>query len=120
VLQPYASGRLFVEDTPDVRESYFLLTEEDPAFFTFYWPPRLSRSTVQPPAPAIGELGDREPCRWELSTKHLAATASAEVCLNVGRAALDLGRRADGTVIDSYGFPFSRPEDLLPGDSAAG
>jgi hypothetical protein len=114
VLQPYASGRLFVEDNPDVPGTYFLLTEESPAFFTTYWPPRLSRSTVQPPAPAIGELRGQEPCRWKLTTTHAAATAGAEVCLNVGRAALDLGRRADGVVIDSYGFPFSQPEELLP------
>ena len=114
VLQPYASGTLFVEDNEDVPESYFLLTEESPRFFTAYWPPRLSHSTLQPPAPAIGALRDQEPGRWELTTKHPAATASAEICLTVGRAALDLSRRTDGIVIDTYGFPVDRPEDLLP------
>ena len=114
VLQPYASGTLFVEDNEDVPESYFLLTEESPRFFTAYWPPRLSHSTLQPPAPAIGALRDQEPGRWELTTKHPAATASAEICLTVGRAALDLSRRTDGIVIDTYGFPVDQPEDLLP------
>lgn len=114
VLQPYASGPLLVEDNPDVPESYFLLTEESPRFFTTYWPPRLSHSALQPPAPAIGALRDQEPCRWELSARHPAATASAETCLAVGRAALDLGRSAGGIVIDSYGFPVDQPEDLLP------
>jgi hypothetical protein len=114
VLQPYANGKLIVEDDPDVPDAYFLITEESPSFFTTYWPPRLSRSTLKPPAPAIGALRDREPCRWELATKHLAATADREICLTVGRAAFDLAGRAGGVVIDTYGFPLDQPEDLLP------
>ena len=100
--------------TRTVPDAYFLITEESPSFFTTYWPPRLSRSTLKPPAPAIGAPRDREPCRWELATKHLAATADREICLTVGRAAFDLARRAGGVVIDTYGFPLDQPEDLLP------
>ena len=40
VLQPYANGTLVVEDNPDVPQSYFLLTQQSPRFFTAYWPPR--------------------------------------------------------------------------------
>ena len=114
VLQPYASGTLFAEDNPDVPESYFLLTQESPRFFTIYWPPRLARNPIEPPAAAIGALRDQEPCRWELSNRHPADEASADLCLDVGQAAFDLARHTSGVVIDSYGFPIDRPEDLLP------
>jgi hypothetical protein len=113
-LQPYASGTLFVEDNPDMPESYFLLTEESPRFFTIYWPPRLARNPIEPPAAAIGALRDQEPCRWELSNRHPADQASPDLCLDVGRAAFDLARHTSGAVIDSYGFPIDKPEDLLP------
>jgi hypothetical protein len=114
VLQPYSSGTLFVEDNPNVPESYFLLTEEDPRFWTTYWPPRLARNPVEPAAAAIGALRDQEPCRWALSNGRPAEEASADVCLDVGRAAFDLARHTGGVVIDSYGFPVAQPEDLLP------
>lgn len=42
------------------------------------------------------------------------AAATREACLQVGEAALALAGRVDGTVIDTYGFPVSRPEDMLP------
>jgi hypothetical protein len=117
VLQPYASGTLFVEDLPNVPEAYSLLTEENPRFFVFYWPPRLARNPaayIEPPAAAIGALRGQEPCRWELHKGCPAHEASADLCLDVGRAAFDLARHASGTVTDSYDFPIDRPEDLLP------
>ena len=114
VLQPYASGTLFAEDNPDLPESYFLLTEESPRFWVIYWPPRLARNLVEPPAAGIGALRDQEPCRWELSNSHPADQASAALCLDVGRAAFDLARHTSGAIIDSYGFPIDQPEDLLP------
>ena len=42
------------------------------------------------------------------------ADAARETCLRVAAAALALARRADGIVIDTYGFPVDRAEDLLP------
>jgi hypothetical protein len=117
VLQPYASGTLFVEDLPSVPEAYSLLTEESPRFFVLYWPPRLSRepaSFIEPPAAAIGALRDQQPCRWQLSKGCPAHEASADLCLNVGRAAFDLARHTGGVVTDSYDFPVDQPEDLLP------
>jgi hypothetical protein len=42
------------------------------------------------------------------------ATATRGACLQVGEAARALAGRADGTVIDAYGFPVGWPEDMLP------
>jgi hypothetical protein len=114
VLQPYASGTLFAEENPDVPESYSLLTSESPRFWVIYWPPRLAQNPMEPPAAGIGALRDQQPCRWELSNSHPADKASAELCLDVGRAAFDLARHTSGTVIDSYSFPIDKPEDLQP------
>ena len=83
-------------------------------FFVAYWPPRLSRSRLALPPPALGDLSDKEPGRWDLRTKFPVAAATRQACLQVGEAALALAGRADGTVIDTYGFPVDRPEDMLP------
>jgi hypothetical protein len=124
VLQPYASGTLFVKDNPNVPESYSLLTEESPRFWARYWPPDLARNPIEPPAPAIGALRDQEPCRWDLckgDPTDPVDEVSADLCLDVGRAAFDLARQASGVVIDFYGFPVDQPEDLLPpAESARG
>jgi hypothetical protein len=115
VLQPCtATGELVLEEDSGVPGAYYLLTEQEPVFFVAYWPPRLSRSRLALPPPALGGLGDREPCRWDLRTKFPVATAARETCLRVGEAALALARHAEGVVIDTYGFPVGRPEDLLP------
>jgi hypothetical protein len=114
VLQPFADGKLSIDDDTEVADAYFLITEEDSLFFTMYWPPRLARSKLQPPPPATGELHDKNPCRWDLRTKLPAQSAGSQTCLRVGEAALVLARAAGGVVIDVYGFPVSRPEDLLP------
>lgn len=98
-------------------ESYSLLTEESPHFWVIYWPPYLARNRIEPPAAGIGVHRDQEPCRWELCKGDPAAPldeASADLCLEVGRAAFDLARHTSGAVIDSYGFPADKPEDLLP------
>ena len=71
------------------------------------------RAKLALPPPALGDLSDKEPGRWDLRTKFPVATATREACLQVGEAALALAARADGTVIDTYGFPVERPEDLL-------
>ena len=42
------------------------------------------------------------------------ATAKRETCLRVGEAALALAACADGTVIDTYGFPVDGSQDMLP------
>jgi hypothetical protein len=114
VLQPYTDDRLFADEDQDVPGAYFLVSEQEPRFLTVYWPPRLSRSALEPPPLALGELGGREPCRWELRSKFPAATAGRDIRLTVGEAALALARVVDGVAIDPYGFPVTRPEDLLP------
>jgi hypothetical protein len=115
VLQPFAdTGTLIREDDSGVPGAYYLITESEPVFFVAYWPPRLSRSRLALPPPALGELSGAEPCRWDLRTKFLVGTVDPEICLRVAGAALALARRAQGVVIDTYGFPVDRPEDLLP------
>lgn len=115
VLQPFTgTGDLVVEQDTGVSGAYYLLTKAEPVFFVAYWPSRLSRSKLALPPPALGELRDKEPCRWDLRTKFPVATVARETCLRVAEAALALAGRADGVVIDTYGFPVDRPEDLLP------
>lgn len=115
VLQPYThTGDLVFEKDTGVSGVYYLLTKAEPVFFVAYWPSRLSRSKLALPPPALGELGDKEPCRWDLRTKFPVATVPRETCLQFAEAALALASRADGMVIDTYGFPMDRPEDLLP------
>jgi hypothetical protein len=115
LLQPYAdTGELVLEEDTGVRGAYYLVTEQEPVFFVAYWPPRLSRSRLAQPPPALGELRDEEPCRWDLRTRFPVADAARETCLRVAGAALALARRTDGVVIDTYGFPVDRAEDLLP------
>ncbi|SRR5579871_5452007 len=116
VLQPYTdTGELQLQEDTGVSGAYYLLTKAEPVFFVAYWPARLSRSKLALPPPALGELGGREPCRWDLRAKFPMATVSRETCLRVARAALALASRTDGVVIDTYGFPVDKPEDLLPG-----
>lgn len=114
VLQPYTGDELYADEDQDVPGAYYLVSGQEPRFLTVYWPPRLSRSALEPPPLALGDLRDQEPGRWELRSKFPAATAGREIRLTVGAAALALARRVDGVVIDPYGFPVSRPEDLLP------
>lgn len=119
VLQPYAGdedGRqLTVEPDDDVADAYFLISEREPKFITAFWPGRLARSRPKPPPLALGELREREPCRWILITTADMATASPEVCRFVGEAALSLAAAVHGVVIDPFGFPIGTPEDVLPG-----
>jgi hypothetical protein len=115
VVQPYVDvGDLVIEEDTNLPGAYYLITEQEPVFFVAYWPPRVSRSRLALPPPALGDLADKEPCRWDLRTKFPVATAARETCLRVGEAALALAGRAGGAVIDAYGFPLDRPEDLLP------
>jgi hypothetical protein len=115
VLQPYTgTGELVVEEDTGVSGAYYLLTKQEPVFFVAYWPSRVSRSRLALPPPALGELRDKEPCRWDLRTMFPVATVTRETCLRVAEAALALASRAGGVVIDTYGFPVDRPEDLLP------
>jgi hypothetical protein len=115
VLQPYVrSGALAIERDTNVPDAYYLITEQESVFFVAYWPPRVSRSRLALPPPALGDLSDKEPCRWDLRTKFPVATAKRETCLQVGEAALALAGSAAGTVIDTYGFPVDQPEDMLP------
>jgi hypothetical protein len=115
VLQPYTdTGELHLEEDTGVSGAYYLLTNDEPVFFVAYWPSRLSRSRLALPPPALGELRDKEPCRWDLRTKFPVTAAPRETCLRVAEAALALATRANGVVIDTYGFPVDRSEDLLP------
>jgi hypothetical protein len=114
ILQPYAqTGELLLEEDTGVPGAYYLITEKDPVFFVAYWPPRLSRSKLALPPPALGGRCGQEPCRWDLRTRFPVATAGRETRLRVAEAALALARHTDGVVIDTYGFPVDRPGDLL-------
>jgi hypothetical protein len=116
VLQPYTgTGELLIQEDTGVSGAYYLLTKAEPVFFVAFWPSRLSRSKLAQPPPALGELRDKEPCRWDLRTKFPVATVTRETCLRVAGAALALASSAGGVVIDTWGFPVDRPEDLLPG-----
>src|SRR5438270_75613 len=76
VLQPYAeTGDLLLEEDTGVPGAYYLITEKEPVFFVAYWPPRLSRSKLALPPPALGELSGQEPCLWDLWTKFPVTTA---------------------------------------------
>ncbi|HEY5990399.1 MAG TPA: hypothetical protein VIV12_29025 [Streptosporangiaceae bacterium] len=114
LLQPFTDDELFVQEDDDVPDAYFLVSEQEPRFLTVYWPRRLSRSPLAQPPPALGSLRDEAPCRWELGTKFPVADADREIRLTVGEAALALANRVAGIVIDPYGFPVTRAEDLLP------
>src|SRR5947209_4372204 len=97
VLQPYAeTGDLLLEEDTGVPGAYYLITEKEPVFFVAYWPPRLSRSKLALPPPALGELSGQEPCLWDLQTKFPVTTADRDTCLRVAEAALALARHADG------------------------
>ena len=115
VVQPYVdTGKLIIDTDTEAEDAYFLITEESPVFFVMYWPPRLSRSRVGQPPPAAGVLHSQEPSRWDLRTAKPVAAAGREVYLKVGEAALALASRTSGIVVDTYGFPIDRAEDLLP------
>src|SRR5690242_11622203 len=114
VLQPYTdTGELLVQEDTGVSGAYYLLTKAEPVFFVAYWPSRLSRSKLAQPPPALAGLRDKEPCRWDLRTKFPVTTVTRETCLRVAGAALALASRADGMVIDTWGFPVEQPADLL-------
>jgi hypothetical protein len=115
VLQPYTgTGDLVFEADTGVPGAYYLVTEQEPVFFVAYWPPRLSRSRLALPPPAVGDLRDKQPGRWDLRTKFPVATVAPEICRQVAEAALALARCAGGVVIDTYGFPIDQHGDLPP------
>lgn len=114
VLSPFAGHEL--EAGPmEMRGAYALRPVEGSVLFlTMYFPPWVADMKVQPPPPAVGELRRQKPCQWELHTSVPVQDAGPEDCQTVGGAALALAHRAGGVVTDTYGFPVTRPEDLLP------
>jgi hypothetical protein len=114
VLRPFAGQDL--EPGPmEVNGAYALRpVEGDVLFLTMYWPPWVAGMKVQPPPPAVGELRRQKPCQWELYTSVPVQEAGLEDCQTVGGAALALADRTGGVVTDVYGFPVTRPQDLLP------
>jgi len=111
VLQPYAGGALFVRENGDAAGACHLVSRGEPRFRTVYWPPR--RSRLHPPL-ALGTLREQELCRWELRSGCPAEQAGRAIRLVLGEAALALAAQASGKVTDVYGFPVTRPADLLP------
>ena len=110
VLEPYAGHPLVVDPHEDVEGAYLLAGYEEPTFITVFWPARLARSKVLPPPPSV-PFGD--PCRWELLTSENAATPDPDLLATVGNAALALAGVVGGVVTDMFGFPITRPEDLV-------
>jgi hypothetical protein len=113
VLSPFAGHEL--EAGPmQLQDAYALRPVEGSVLFlTMYFPPWIASMRVQPPPPAIGELRRQKPCHWELHTSVPVQDAGPEDCQTVGSAALALADHAGGVVTDAYGFPVTRPEDLL-------
>jgi hypothetical protein len=114
VLSPFA-GHVLEAGPMELRDAYALRpTEGSVLFLTMYFPPWVAGTKVDQPPPAIGELRRQRPCRWELYTSVPVQEARAEDCQTVGGAALALAHRTGGAVTDVYGFPVTRPEDLIP------
>jgi hypothetical protein len=113
VLRPFLPGRTLVTREAKLHGSYAIVSREAAPFFTMYWPPWVSDMKLDPPPPAIGELRRQNPCRWELCTSLPVQSAGREVRQTVGGAALALARRVAGVAVDAYGFPVSRPDDLM-------
>lgn len=115
VLRPFVDGKELQPGPLRLEGAYALRPVEGSILFlTMYWPPWVSGMRLDPPPPAIGELRRQRPCRWELHTSVPVGDATPEVCQTVGGAALALAGRAAGAVVDTYGFPVTSPEDLLP------
>jgi hypothetical protein len=114
VLRPFAGHDL--EPRPMQLPGAYQLrpVEGTILFLTMYLPPWVANMKVRPPPPATGKLRRRKPCQWELYTSVPVQDAGPEDCQTVAGAALALADRAGGVVTDVYGFPVTRPEDLLP------
>lgn len=119
VLQPFVGTEpdqaLEVVDRDTPESPYFIVCEAPPPFITAFWPGRLARLDVAPPPTALGELRRRKPCRWQLITTHDAATVDLATCHSMGETALALASAVGGVVTDQFGFPITRPDDVLPG-----
>jgi hypothetical protein len=115
VLQPFVdTGKLYVDSSPDEPDRYNITTEQRPPFFVMYWAPSLALSTLKQPPLALAGRFDSAPCSWGLYGFDRVEDTPRDVVLKVGEAALALARAAGGIVIDGYGFPVDRPEELLP------
>ncbi|HEX3780634.1 MAG TPA: hypothetical protein VHX38_13280 [Pseudonocardiaceae bacterium] len=116
VLQPFAGNAggqvLTVDEQEKVEGSYLLVSEEEPVFLTVFWPGYLSRSRQARPPLALGTLRDAQPCRWQLRTTQDIATAEPRLCQLITEAALALAKVTDGVVVDLYGFPVDRADEL--------
>jgi hypothetical protein len=113
VLQPFCAGTLVTREAK-LEGAYAIVSGPGAPFFTMYWPPWVASMKLEPPPPALGELRRQNPCRWELCTSLPVQSAGRDACQHVAQAALALARRTAGLCTDVYGFPVSRPEDLLP------
>lgn len=107
-LRPYA-GDLAVDD---VTKGTYSLTGKDMPFYTACWPPEMS-STLQPPA-ALGPLYKRPVHHWDLHSGQQADGVAQDFCQMMGEAALALAGVCRGKVVDVFGFPVSRPGDVMP------
>jgi hypothetical protein len=108
VLRPYA-GDLQVEEG---KNGSCAFTGPDTPFYTAYWPPAMS-ADLDPP-PALGPQRKQPLHHWDLHSGTRAHVAPRTLCLKIGEAALALAASANGMAIDMFGFPLSKPEDLLP------
>lgn len=115
VLRPFADGKNLEPGPLEAHGAYALRPVEGSVLFlTMYFPPSMAGMKLSPPPPAVGELRRRKPSQWQLHTSVPVLDATPEVCQTVGGAALALAQRTAGVVVDTYGFPVTRTEDLLP------
>jgi hypothetical protein len=108
VLRPYG-GDFKVEDQTEYSYS---LSGKKTYFYVAYWSPRLYQEKDAPPA--LGALRSRPLHHWDLHAGGGRKDITSELAVRVGEAALALARSCGGMALDEYGFPISRPEDLLP------
>jgi hypothetical protein len=112
LLAPWAPG--LAVSQPDDR-GYALEGQQAP-FYVAYWAPKLWKAFglagEQPRA--LGDLAASDLHHWDLHCRVAAVDAPAGLVQLAGEAALALGHAVNGMAIDTYGFAFSRADELLP------
>jgi hypothetical protein len=107
-LRPFA-GDLKPEE---VKGESYALSGDHAGFYTAYRPPESFIAQIEPAA--LGKLSERHPHHWDLHAGVRASRAPRELALKVGGAAVALAQQSDGIAVDSLGFRFTAPEELLP------
>jgi hypothetical protein len=108
VLSPYG-GDFRVENQTEIS---YTLNGSKIYFLVAYWSPRVYRQWDAPPA--LGAIRSGPLHHWDLNAAFSREDAAREVIQRIGEATLALASRTGGVAFDEFGFPVSRPDDLLP------